>query len=163
MIYLHKNLTLTKYLWGSDWFAPIILCYIFLGFAELVTLVSIVEIDNIEINKRNTKYLNFRKKQFYIIQKSKDKHHVCKKTFILNIRNYCVILTMLIGIILSFFVHTTTSLIILGIVTIIVFTYGIIIGQINRTSKAHGPLDPSGILAKRVKEQKTASKSKKKK
>ena len=61
---------------------------------------------------------------------SKEKHIVSKKTFILELIGYLVSITSIIVFVCSLYQNVTTAFILLGIVALIIFTFGCITGAL---------------------------------
>ena len=92
MISLNLFLTETKILLESDSLRTIIFEHIALIGIHILSLLLVLSIDNVEFKTKNQKLLTFKHRQIFIMQKSKNKRVISKKTFLFEVFWYLIIL-----------------------------------------------------------------------
>ena len=130
-----NTLTRTEILLESDMLGVLIGYYLYLFAILFVTFVNIFSIDKYELLCEKQTFFNFKRKLFFIINYSKDKKAVSKKTFILEMVSWSVVLISLGLLIVSLFFTVTQAFVMLTVSTIIVFTHGSIIAYLFRKAK----------------------------
>lgn len=134
---LAHNLTQTEILLESSMLGTLIASYLFLLMVIFVSFLNIYSVDKFEFFNNQQKCLEFKYKLFFVIMYSKKKHIVSKKTFISELIGYLISITSIIVFICSLNQDVTTAFILLGIVSLVVFTFGCITGGMYRKIKKH--------------------------
>lgn len=137
LIELTQILTRTEVLLESNMLGTLILSYIYLLFVLVVSFLNIYSIDKYEFLNNQQKCFEFKHKLFFVIMYSKEKHIISKKTLISELVGYLVFITSVIVFICSLKQDVKTAIILLGIVALVVFTFGCITGIMYRKIKKH--------------------------
>lgn len=137
MVDLAHNLTQTEILLESSMLGTLIASYLFLFLVIFVSFLNIYSVDKFEFLNNQQKCLEFKYKLFFVIMYSKEKHIVSRKTFILELIGYLISITSIILFICSLNLDVTTSFILLGIVALVIFTFGCITGGMYGKIKTH--------------------------
>lgn len=111
--------------------------YLFLFSVIFVSFLNIYAVDKFEFLNNQQKCLEFKYKLFFVIMYSKEKHIVSKKTLILEFIGYLISITSIIVFICSLNQDVTIAFILLGIVSLVIFTFGCITGWMYRKIKKH--------------------------
>ena len=130
-------LTRTEILLDSSMLGTLIASYFFLLCIIFVSFVNIYSVDKCEFLYNQQKCLEFKHKLFFVIMYSKEKHIVSKKTLISELIGYLISITLIIVCICSLKQDVTTAFILLGIVAIVVFTFGCVTGVMYRKIEKH--------------------------
>ena len=123
-------LTKTETLLDSNMLGTLILSYVFLLFILFVSFLNIYSVDKNEFLYNKQKCFEFKHKMRFIIMYSKVKNIVSKKTFILEILGYLLLILSIIIFIYSLQQKVTTAFVLLGIVTFLFLLFGCITGYI---------------------------------
>lgn len=134
---LAHNLTQTEILLESSMLGTLIASYLFLLMVIFVSFLNIYSVDKFEFLNNQQKCLEFKYKLFFVIMYSKEKHIVSKKTFISELIGYLISITSIIVFICSLNQDVTTAFILLGIVSLVIFTFGCITGGMYKKIKKH--------------------------
>lgn len=137
MVYLAHNLIQKEILLESSMLGTLIASYLFLLLVIFVSFLNIYSIDKFEFLNNQQKCLEFKHKLFFVIMYSKEKHIVSKKTFILELIGYSIVIASIIVFICSLKQDVTTAFILLAIVALVIFTFGCITGGMYGKIKKH--------------------------
>ena len=137
MVDLVHILTQTEILLESSMLGALIASYLFLLLVIFVSFLNIYSVDKFEFLNNQQKCLEFKYKLFFVIMYSKEKHIVSKKTLISELIGYLIFIASIIVFIYSLKQDVTTSFILLGIVALVVFTFGCVTGGMYRKIKKH--------------------------
>ena len=107
----------------SDVLGATICVYLYLMFLLVASFINIYEVDEFEYRNNVQNCFWFKKRMFFIIQKSKRKDIVSKKTFFLEIIGYATWLFILVSFVVTLWENLTTSFIVLGVCIVIVLTF----------------------------------------
>ena len=121
-------LTKTEILLEYSMFGTMIASYLMLIMVLIVSFVNIYSVDKFEFLNNQQNCFEFKHKLFFIIMYSKEKHIVSKKTLISELIGYLISFISIIVFICSLNLDVTKSFILLGIVALIIFTFGFITG-----------------------------------
>ena len=133
MLELVQLLTQTEILLDSDILGTFIGFYIFLLIVLFVSFLNICSVDEYEfLNNKQKSFFEFKHKLFFIITYSKEKHIISKKTFITEIICYCLFILSVIMFVISLYKDIIISFILLGILSVFIFTFGCITGHMNQ-------------------------------
>ena len=124
-------------LWGSNMLGTLIGSYVFLHVVIFVSFVNIFSVDKYEFLNNMQNCIKLKHKLFFVVIYSKEKHIVSKKTLILELVGYLISITSIVVLICSLKQNVTTAIILLGIVTLLVFTFGCITGFLYRKTKKY--------------------------
>jgi hypothetical protein len=97
--------------------------------------LTIYSTDEYEFLHNEQKCWEFKHRMFFIIMKSKEKHIVSKKTFILELIGYLIFILTITVFICSLKQTVTVAIILLAFVAIIIITFGCITGCMYRKIK----------------------------
>ena len=126
----------TETLLASDMFGEFVALYIFTLVVLFVSFLNIYCVDKYEFLNNKQDCFEFKFNMFFILMHSKVKHIVSKKTFILEIIGYLLLIVSVISFICSINQEITTAFIYLGIVALLIFIFGCVTGFFyNRMSK----------------------------
>ena len=137
MLDLVRILTKTEILLESSMFGTMIASYLMLIMVLIVSFVNIYSVDKFEFLNNQQNCFEFKHKLFFIIMYSKEKHIVSKKTLISELIGYLISFISIIVFICSLSLDVTKSFILLGIVALLIFTFGFITGGMYRKIKKH--------------------------
>ena len=137
MVYLAHNLIQKEILLESSMLGTLIASYLFLWLVIFVSFLNIYSIDKFEFLNNQQKCLEFKHKLFFVIMYSKEKHIVSKKTLILELIGYSIVIASIIVFICSLKQVVTTAFILLAIVALVIFTFGCITGVMYGKIKKH--------------------------
>ena len=133
MLELTQLLTQTEVLLDSDILGTIIGFYIFLLIVLFVSFLNICSVDEYEfLNNKQKSFFEFKHKLFFIITYSKEKHIISKKTFITEVIGYCLFVLSVIIFVISLYKDIIIAFILLGILSVFIFTFGCITGHMNQ-------------------------------
>ena len=135
MVELARFLTQTEILVHSDMLGTLILYYLYLLIVLFVSFINIYSVDEYEFLHNEQKCWKFKHRMFFIIMKSKEKHIVSKKTFILELIGYLIFILTITVFICSLKQTVTVAIILLAFVAIIIITFGCITGCMYRKTK----------------------------
>ena len=135
MVELTRFLTQTEILVHSDMLGTLILYYLYLLIVLFVSFINIYSVDEYEFLHSEQKCWKFKHRMFFIIMKSKEKHIVSKKTFILELIGYLIFILTITVFICSLKQTITVAIILLAFVAIIIITLGCITGCMYRKTK----------------------------
>lgn len=126
-------LTQTEILLDSDILGTFIGFYIFLLIVLFVSFLNICSVDEYEfLNNKQKSFFEFKHKLFFIIMYSKEKHIISKKTFITEVIGYCLFVLSVIIFVISLYKDIIIAFILLGILSVFIFTFGCITGHMNQ-------------------------------
>lgn len=126
-------LTQTEILLDSDILGTFIGFYFYLLIVLIVSFLNICSVDEYEfLNNKQKSFFEFKHKLFFIITYSKEKHIISKKTFITEIICYCLFILSVIMFVISLYKDIIISFILLGILSVFIFTFGCITGHMVR-------------------------------
>ena len=128
MVDLVLILTQTEILLESSMLSTLIASYLFLLLVIFVSFVNIYSVDKFEFLNNQQNCFEFKHKLFFVIMYSKEKHIVSKKTLISELIGYLIFVISITVFIYSLKQDVTTAFILLGIVSLVVFTFGCITG-----------------------------------
>lgn len=128
MVDLVHILTQMEILLESSMLGILITLYLFLVLVIFVSFVNIYSVDKFEFLNNQQNCFEFKHKLFFIIMYSKEKHIISKKTFISELIGYLILIISIIVFVCSLKQDVTTAFILLGIVSLIIFTFGCITG-----------------------------------
>ena len=111
MVELARFLTQTEILVHSDMLGTLILYYLYLLIVLFVSFINIYSVDEYEFLHNEQKCWKYKHRMFFIIMKSKEKHIVSKKTFILELIGYLIFILTITVFICSLKQTYTTALI----------------------------------------------------
>ena len=137
MLDLVRIFTKTEILLESSMFGTMIASYLMLIMVLIVSFVNIYSVDKFEFLNNQQNCFEFKHKLLFIIMYSKEKHIVSKKTLISELIGYLISFISIIVFICSLSLDVTKSFILLGIVALIIFTFGLITGGMYRKIKKH--------------------------
>ena len=133
MLELVQLLTQTEILLDSDILGTFIGFYIFLLIVLFVSFLNICSVDEYEfLNNKQKSFFEFKHKLFFIITYSKEKHIISKKTFITEAIGYCLFVLSVIIFVISLYKDIIIAFILLGILSVFIFTFGCITGHMNQ-------------------------------
>jgi small-conductance mechanosensitive channel len=135
MVDLVNILTQTDILLDSDLLGTLIASYFFLLCIVVVSFVNIYSVDKFEFLNNQQNCFEFKHKMFFVIMYSKEKHIVSKKTLISEIIGYIISVASIVVLICSLKQDVNTAIILLGIVSLVIFTFGCITGVMYRKIK----------------------------
>lgn len=90
MVELARFLTQTEILLESDMFRTLLTAYLYMLIMLFFAFLNIYSTDEYEFMHNEQKCWEFKHRMFFIIMKSKEKHIVSKKTFILELIGYLI-------------------------------------------------------------------------
>ena len=126
-------LTQTEILLDSDILGTFIGFYFYLLIVLIVSFLNICSVDEYEfLNNKQKSFFEFKHKLFFIITYSKEKHIISKKTFITEIICYCLFILSVIMFVISLYKDIIIAFILLGILSVFIFTFGCITGHMNQ-------------------------------
>ena len=129
MVELANMVILTETLLESSMLGTLIAAYIFLIPVIFVSFLNIYSVDKYEyLNYRVKERIKFKYNLFFIIMYSKQKNIISKKTFILELIGYLIVIASIIVFICSLKQDVTIAFILLAIVALVIFTFGCITG-----------------------------------
>ena len=128
MVDLAHILTQAVILLESSMLGVLIAAYAFLLLIIFVSFLNIYLVDKFEFLNNQQKCLESKYKLFFVIMYSKEKHIVSKKTLISELIGYLLSIAAITAFICSLKQNVTTAFVILGIVTLAIFTFGCISG-----------------------------------
>ena len=133
MLELVQLLTQTEILLDSDILGTFIGFYIFLLIVLFVSFLNICSVDEYEfLNNKQKSFFEFKHKLFFIITYSKEKHIISKKTFITEVIGYCLFVLSVIIFVILLYKDIIIAFILLGILSVFIFTFGCITGHMNQ-------------------------------
>ena len=122
-------LTHTKALLESNMLGTLIVSYVFLLLILFVSFLNIYSVDKFEFLYNRQKCWEFKHSMFFIIMYSKKKNIVSKKTFILELIGYLLVVTHIVVFICSLKQRVTIAYILLGIVAFLTMVFGCLTGR----------------------------------
>lgn len=126
-------LTQTEILLDSDILGTFIGFYFYLLIVLIVSFLNICSVDEYEfLNNKQKSFFEFKHKLFFIITYSKEKHIISKKTFITEVIGYCLFVLSVIIFVISLYKDIIIAFILLGILSVFIFTFGCITGHMNQ-------------------------------
>ena len=132
---LARVLIQTEILLESDMLGSLIIAYLCMLMLIYYAFLTIYSTDEYEFLHNEQKCWEFKHRMFFIIMKSKEKHIVSKKTFILEIIGYLIFILTITVFICSLKQTVTVAIILLAFVAIIIITFGCITGCMYRKIK----------------------------
>ena len=90
IVELARFLTQTEILLESDMFRTLLTAYLYMLIMLFFAFLNIYSTDEYEFMHNEQKCWEFKHRMFFIIMKSKEKHIVSKKTFILELIGYLI-------------------------------------------------------------------------
>lgn len=135
MVDLAHNLIQTEILLESDMLGSLIIAYLCMLMLIYYAFLTIYSTDEYEFLHNEQKCWEFKHRMFFIIMKSKEKHIVSKKTFILELIGYLIFILTITVFICSLKQTVTVAIILLAFVAIIIITFGCITGCMYRKIK----------------------------
>lgn len=119
----------------SDMLGTLIASYMFLLYVLFVSFVNVYSVDKLEFINNKQKCIKFKHKMYFVIMYSKEKHIVSKKTLILELIGYFILIASIALFIYSLKQDVTTAFILLGIVAIFIYVFGCITAGMYRKIK----------------------------
>ena len=132
---LARVLIQTEILVESDMLGSLIIAYLCMLMLIYYAFLTIYSTDEYEFLHNEQKCWEFKHRMFFIIMKSKEKHIVSKKTFILELIGYLIFILTITVFICSLKQTVTVAIILLAFVAIIIITFGCITGCMYRKIK----------------------------
>lgn len=132
---LARVLIQTEILLESDMLGSLIIAYLCMLMLIYYAFLTIYSTDEYEFLHNEQKCWEFKHRMFFIIMKSKEKHIVSKKTFILELIGYLIFILTITVFICSLKQTVTVAIILLAFVAIIIITFGCITGCMYRKIK----------------------------
>lgn len=132
---LARVLIQTEILLESDMLGSLIIAYLCMLMLIYYAFLTIYSTDEYEFLHNEQKCWEFKHRMFFIIMKSKEKHIVSKKTFILELIGYLIFILTITVFICSLKQTITVAIILLAFVAIIIITFGCITGCMYRKTK----------------------------
>ena len=132
---LARVLIQTEILLESDMLGSLIIAYLCMLMLIYYAFLTIYSTDEYEFLHNEQKCWEFKHRMFFIIMKSKEKHIVSKKTFILELIGYLIFILTITVFICSLKQTVTVAIILLAFVAIIIITFGCIRGCMYRKIK----------------------------
>ena len=105
----------------------LISAYFYLLLILLVSFLNIYSVDKYEFKNNKQKCIEFKRKVFFIIMYSKEKRIVSKKTFFLELIGYILLFLIIIICACSVKLKTITAFLILGLISLFVFSFACLI------------------------------------
>lgn len=130
MVDLVHSLIQTETLLESDMLGTLVASYLFLLIILFVSFLNVYSVDKYEFLYNKQKCFDFKHNMFFIIMYSKEKHVVSKKTFILELIGYLLLILSIVVFICSLKQDVTTACVLLGIVTLLIMSFGCVTGSI---------------------------------
>lgn len=128
MVELANIVILTETLLESSMLGTLIAAYIFLIPVIFVSFLNIYSVDKYEYLNHKQICIQFKHKLFFVIMYSKNKNIVSKKTLIVELIGYILSVASIVSLFFSLNQDVDTALILLGIVYLLVLTFGCITG-----------------------------------
>lgn len=123
----------TEKLLVSDMLGTLIISYVFLILLLFVAFLNIFEIDRYEFINNRQSCFEVKHKLPFIIMYSPNKYFISKKTFVLELIGYLILLSLIsVAVISILFLGVDPAFILLGIFTLIVCVFGCITGSMYR-------------------------------
>lgn len=132
---LANTTTQAEILWGSDMLGTVILGYFFLLLILFVSFLNIYAIDRYEFLGGRQFCVRLKHKIPFLIIYSKEKHIVSKKTLILELIGYFILILSITTLICSFKQDVSTAIILLGIVALLISAFGWVTGSMYGKTK----------------------------
>ena len=129
--------TQKKILLESDMLGTLIISYIFLALILFVSFINIYSVDKYEFLYNKQKCIEFKHKMLFIIMYSKEKHIVAIKTFLSEVIGYLLSIILITVFLYSLNREVTISFILLGIMTLLTFSFGWITGSMYQKTKKY--------------------------
>ena len=131
-----KFLTQTGILLESDMLLTVGGCYFFLLYILFISFVNIYSVDKYEFLNNTQSCLDVKCKLPFIIQYSKNKYVISRKTFRMELIGYAILLVMIVLFCISLFVSAKTAVVLLGVSSLMILIFGCITGhQFRKTKK----------------------------
>ena len=134
---LVHSLIQTETLLESDMLGTLVASYLFLLIILFVSFLNVYSVDQYEFLYNKQKCFDFKHNMFFIIMYSKEKHVVSKKTFILELIGYLLLILSIVVFVCSLKQEVTTAFILLGIVALIIYVFGWVTGGMYGKTKKH--------------------------
>lgn len=129
MAELVRILTPMVILLESDMLGVLIASYLFLLLILFVSFVNVYSVDKFEFLNNKQKCFEFKHDMFFIIMYSKEKHIVSKKTFILELIGYLLLVVSIAVFICSIRQEITTACILLAVIALLILSFGWVTGS----------------------------------
>lgn len=129
MAELVRILTPMVILLESDMLGVLIASYLFLLLILFVSFVNVYSVDKFEFLNNKQKCFEFKHDMFFIIMYSKEKHIVSKKTFILELIGYLLLVVSIAVFIGSIRQEITTACILLAVIALLILSFGWVTGS----------------------------------
>lgn len=137
MVELVNIIILTEILLESSMLGTLIAAYLFLIPVIFVSFLNIYSVDKYEYLNHKQKCIQFKHKLFFVIMYSKNKHIVSKKTLIIELIGYILSISSIASLVFSLNQDVDTALIMLGIIYLVVLTFGCITGGMYHKIKKY--------------------------
>ncbi len=128
-------LTQTEILLESDMLGTLIGSYLFLFYVLFVAFVNIHSIDKYEFLGEKQTLLTFKRKLIFVINYSKNKRVISKKTLLLEIIAYSIVLVVFTIFVVSLFLWVTLAVVLLVVSAVVVFAHGIVMSELSEKAK----------------------------
>ena len=135
MVDLANSLTQTGILLESDILLTVGGSYFFFLYILFISFVNIYSVDKYEFSNNTQSCFDAKYKLPFIIQYSKNKYVISRKTFRMELIGYSVLLVMIVLLCVSLFVSPKTAVVLLGVSSLIVLIFGYITGDQYRKTK----------------------------
>ena len=136
---LALSLTQMEILLDSNMLGVLIWCYFYLLIIIFAGFLNVYSLDKYEYIHNQQKCFKLKHNVFFIISYSKDKRIVSKKTFLMEILGYIFTLASIAMCIISLWLDVKTAFILLAVMGVIDFAFGITTGIMSR--KIKNPID----------------------
>ena len=120
----------------SELLGVVILAHIYFLLMLFVAFVNIYSIDKQEYLKREQTVFEFKRRMFFIVNYSKNKHIISKKTFVLELSGYLIAINSFILAGISLLLTPVVACLLLGICAVIVLSFGCFVSfLLSKTTK----------------------------
>lgn len=137
MVELVNIVTLSEILLESDMLGTIIAAYLFLIPFIIVTFLNIYSVDKYEYQSYKQYQIKFKCKLSFIFMYSKNKYVVSRKTLVLEIITYLLLIASITACLCSFNLGVDIALILLGFIYLIVLSFGCVTGVMYHKIKKY--------------------------
>lgn len=137
MVELVNIITLSEILLESNMLGTIIAAYLFLIPFIIVTFLNIYSVDKYEYQSCKQYQIKFKRKLSFIFMYSKNKYVVSRKTLVLEIIAYLLLIASITACLCSFNLGVDIALILLGFIYLIVLSFGCVTGVMYHKIKKY--------------------------
>ncbi len=137
MVELVNIITLSEILLESNMLGTIIAAYLFLIPFIIVTFLNIYSVDKYEYQSYKQYQIKFKRKLSFIFMYSKNKYVVSRKTLVLEIIAYLLLIASITACLFSLNLGVDIALILLGFIYLIVLSFGCVTGVMYHKIKKY--------------------------